>query len=144
MDFNFPPHEILKKGGGINLAKNEQLATKLEKEKKIKSEVNRIKKLFKDFPKEKIKVMESLFSESAFMKIQLEELRSYLLENGMTEIFEQGEQCFRREKPETKIYTTLIQRYSNSMKQILDYLPNEVKKNELDELAKFIAKGIKK
>ena len=126
----------------MNLAKNEQLAAKLEKEKKIRAEANRIKKLFKDFPKEKIKVMESLFSEAAFMKIQLEALRSYLLENGMTEIFEQGEQCFRRERPETKIYTTLIQRYSNVMKQILDYLPDEVKEEELDELAKFIAKGM--
>lgn len=126
------------------MRKNEQLATKLEKEKKIKQEVNRIKKLFKDFPKEKIKVMESLFEESAFMKISLEELRSDLLTNGMTELFEQGEQVFKRERPESKIYTTLISKYSTVMKQILDYLPNEVKKEELDDLAKFIAKGIVK
>ena len=129
----------------MNLAKNEQLSAKLEKEKKIRAESNRIKKLFKDFSKEKIKVLEALFSEAAFMKISLEELRSYLLEHGMTELFEQGDQCFRREKPETKIYTTLIQRYSNVMKQLIDYLPDEdTKKDELDDLGKFIAKGIAK
>ena len=116
----------------------EQFEKDLDKEKNIKQEINRIKKLYKDFPKEKSKVLEGLINESAFIKVSLEELRDNLLKNGFTEVFDQGEQRFNRERPEVKIYTTFIQRYSNVMKQIIDLLPVEVKKEEADELLEFL------
>lgn len=116
----------------------EQFEKNLDKEKNIKQEINRIKKLYKDFPKEKLKVLEGLINESAFIKISLEELRDNLLKNGFIEVFEQGEQRFNRERPEVKIYTTFIQRYSNVMKQLIDLLPVEVKKEEADELLAFL------
>lgn len=116
----------------------EQFKDDLDKEKNIKQEINRIKKLYKDFPKEKSKVLEGLINESAFIKVSLEELRDNLLKNGFTEVFEQGEQRFNRERPEVKIYTTFIQRYSNVMKQLIDLLPVEVKKEEADELLEFL------
>jgi hypothetical protein len=116
----------------------EQFKDDLNKEKNIKQEINRIKKLYKDFPKEKSKVLEGLINESAFIKVSLEELRDNLLKNGFTEVFEQGEQRFNRERPEVKIYTTFIQRYSNVMKQLIDLLPVEVKKEEADELLEFL------
>ena len=116
----------------------EQFEKDLDKEKNIKQEINRIKKLYKDFPKEKSKVLEGLINASAFIKVSLEELRDNLLKNGFTEVFEQGEQRFNRERPEVKIYTTFIQRYSNVMKQLIDLLPVEVKKEEADELLEFL------
>ena len=116
----------------------EQFKDDLNKEKNIKQEINRIKKLYKDFPKEKSKVLEGLINESAFIKVSLEELRDNLLKNGFTEVFEQGEQRFNRERPEVKIYTTFIQRYSNVMKQLIDLLPVEVKKEEAYELLEFL------
>ena len=72
------------------------------------------------------------------MKISLEELRDNLLANGFTEVFEQGEQRFNRERPEVKIYISLTQRYSNIMKQLIDILPAEEKKEEADELLNFL------
>lgn len=116
----------------------EQFEKDLDKEKNIKQEINRIKKLYKEFPKEKTKVLEGMINEAAFLKISLEELRDNLLKNGFTEVFEQGEQRFNRERPEVKIYTTFIQRYSNVMKQLIDLLPVEVKKEEADELLEFL------
>ena len=116
----------------------DQFEKDLDKEKNIKQEINRIKKLYKEFPKEKTKVLEGLINEAAFIKISLEELRENLLKNGFTEVFEQGEQRFNRERPEVKIYTTFIQRYSNVMKQLIDLLPVEVKKEEADELLEFL------
>ena len=56
-------------------------------------------------------------------------------------MFEQGEQCFNRERPEYKVYSTFIQRYSTVMKQLVDLLPQEVKKTEEDELMNFVKKG---
>lgn len=117
---------------------------KVLKEKEIKSEINRIKKLYKELPREKVKVVEGLINEAAFMKITLEETRQTLLEEGTTELFEQGEQKFVRKHPLVDIYTTMVNRYSNIMKQLIDLFPPEEKKQETDELINFIKKGVEK
>ncbi|WP_251861959.1 hypothetical protein [Clostridium sp. Marseille-Q2269] len=117
------------------------ISEQLEREKKIKQEVNRIKKLYKDFPKDKVKVLEGLINQASFMKISLEEVKSDLIKNGLTELFEQGDQCFDRERPNFKIYTSLMKIYTNAMKQLIDLLPVEVKKEETDALMEFIKKG---
>ncbi len=123
--------------GGIFLSISEQL----EKEDKIKKEINRIKKLYRDFNKDKARVLEGLIKEAAFMKVELEELRNDLLITGLTELFVQGEQCFNRERPESKLYTSFIQRYSQVMKQLIEMLPAEEKKEEETNLEKFVQKG---
>lgn len=118
-----------------------EIYEQLEKEKKIKQEVNRIKKLYKEFNKDKAKILEGLINEASFMKLTLEELRIDISKNGLTELFEQGEQKFNRERPEVKQYTTFIQRYSQVMKQLIDLLPPEEKKEEEDKLMAFVKKG---
>ena len=114
------------------------ISEQLEREKKIKQEINRIKKLYKDLAKEKIKVIEGLITDASFMKLTLQELREDLLMNGFTELYENGSQVINRERPEAKIYSTMIQRYSNVMKQLIDYMPVEEKKEEQDELIAFL------
>lgn len=118
-----------------------EISEQLEKDKKIKQEVNRLKKLYKEFPREKSKILEGLINEAAFMKLTLENLRIDLNKNGLTELFEQGEQAFMRERPEAKQYTSFIQRYSQVMKQLIDLLPPEEKKQEEDALMEFVKKG---
>ena len=120
------------------------ISEQLEREKKIKQEINRIKKLYKDLPKDKVKVVEGLITEASFMKLTLQELREDLFKNGMTELYETGPQAVNRERPEVKIYSTMIQRYSNVMKQLIDYMPEEKKKEEQDELMQFLSRGKKK
>lgn len=117
------------------------ISEQLEKEDKIKKEINRIKKLYRDFNKDKARVLEGLIKEAAFMKVELEELRNDLLITGLTELFVQGEQCFNRERPESKLYTSFIQRYSQVMKQLIEMLPAEEKKEEETNLEKFVQKG---
>lgn len=114
------------------------ISEQLERERKIKQEINRIKKLYKDLEKDKVKVVEGLVTEASFMKLTLQELREDLFKNGMTELYENGQQVVNRERPETKIYSTMIQRYSNVMKQLIDYMPEEKQKEENDELKEFL------
>ena len=114
------------------------ISEQLEREKKIKQEINRIKKLYKDLEKDKVKVVEGLITEASFMKLTLQELREDMFKNGMTELYENGPQAENRERPETKIYSTMIQRYSNVMKQLIDYMPEEKQKEENDELKEFL------
>ena len=118
-----------------------RIPEQLEREKKIKQEVNRIKKLYKEFPRDKINVLLGLINQAAFMKISLEETKEDLIKNGLTEIFQQGEQRFNRERPQVKIYTNFMQRYSQVMKQLIDLMPVEVKKEEKDTFLEFIQKG---
>lgn len=120
---------------------NEHLNLKLDIEERIKAEEKRIKKLYKDFPKSKRDFLEGLISSSAFLKVNLEDMQNDLLKNGMFEIFEQGSQRFERERPQTKTYSTYIQKYAGVQKQLIDILPSEVQKKETNDLAKFMQKG---
>lgn len=125
----------------VKLRENTQ---KIVREKEIKAEVARIKKMYKELSKEKIKVVEGLINEAAFMKITLEGIRQELLEEGTTQWFQQGSQKFKRQHPSVDIYTTMISKYSTVMNQLLNLLPEEEKKKEGDALMDFVKKGIKK
>ncbi len=119
----------------------EEFTEQIQKEKKIKQEINRLKKLCKDFDKEKIKTLEGLINEVAFLKVTLEYLRDDLLKNGLVELFEQGPNQYNRERPEVKIYNSFFKSYSSTMKQLIDLLPKEEQKEETNELMQFIARG---
>lgn len=110
----------------------------LEKEKQIKQEINRLKKLYKNMSKEKVKLLDGLIKEAAFMKVLLEELRDAVVHNGVTEVFKQGKQEIRVERKESKLYTTYISKYTQVMKQLIDILPPEEKKIEQDKLTEFV------
>lgn len=96
--------------------------------------------MYKELSKDKVKAFESLISEVAFIKIQLEILKINIMQNGLTELFEQGSQCFERERPQAKLYISLIQRYSTLMKQLIDLMPEEEREREQDALALFLLK----
>ncbi|HBG5343083.1 TPA: hypothetical protein KQG29_000414 [Clostridioides difficile] len=124
-------------GGGLFKIIYEQL----EKEKKIKQEVSRLKKNYKDLEKEKVKILDGLVNEAAFLKVSLEETREILTKEGLTEIFKQGKQEFERERLQVKIYLNFMKLYSSVMKQLIDIIPSEIKQEEEDELIEFIKKG---
>ena len=121
-----------------------KISEQLEREKKIKQEINRLKKIYKDLPKDKAKVVEGLITEVAFMKLTLEELRQDIFLNGEFELYENGAQVVKRERPESKKYDARCKTYSSVMKQLIDYMPIEQKKEEEDELINFLSRGNKK
>lgn len=124
-------------GGGLFKIIYEQL----EKEKKIKQEVSRLKKNYKDLEKEKVKILDGLINEAAFLKISLEGTRGILTKEGLTEIFKQGKQEFERERLQVKIYLNFMKLYSSVMKQLIDIIPSDKKQEEEDKLIEFMKKG---
>ncbi|WP_297634749.1 hypothetical protein [uncultured Clostridium sp.] len=110
----------------------------LEREKKIKQEVNRIKKIYRNLEKDKVKVLEGLIKDAAFMKVTLEEFRETLIQKGTTKLFKQGKQELEVERHESKMYLPYIQKYSQVMKQLIDLFPPEVQKTEEDALTEFV------
>ena len=118
---------------------NGRLYTPEEKEKRIKRELNRLKKIFADLPEDVKRVADGLIQEAAFMRVTLEETRAVIDHEGIIERFEQGAQRFLREHPATKVYASFVNRYSVVVKQLIDLLPaTEKGKTEADELIEFV------
>src|SRR5690606_26480354 len=110
---------------GISMdAEFDRLYTPEEKEKRIKREEARLKKIFADLPEDIRRVAEGLIKEAAFMRVTLEETRAVIDREGVIERFEQGAQRFLREHPATKVYAAMINRYSAVVKQLIDLLPD--------------------
>jgi ADP-heptose:LPS heptosyltransferase len=121
-----------------------RLYNEIEKEKQIKKEIRKLLRLFKHLPADKKKAAEGLIQEAAFMKVTLEETRYIIDHEGVIENFEQGAQRFKREHPATKVYNTMINRYSNVCKQLFDMIPDpETSKTAEDELMAFVKKARK-
>lgn len=116
---------------------NQTNLNKFDKNKVYKAELKKLKGIFKDISKDKLKVTESLIDQAAFMFATLKELSLYIDIEGSV-IIDKGNM---KESPAVKSYTALINRYSNSVKQLLDFLPKnlpEPVKEDRDELLAFI------
>ena len=115
-----------------------------EKQKAISKEIRKLRRLFKNLPKDKKKAAEGLIQEAAFMKVTLEETRYIIDCEGIIENFEQGAQKFKREHPATKVYNTMINRYAAVCKQLFEMLPDPgADKQAEDELMAFVKKAKK-
>ncbi len=122
-------------------AENARLYTPEEKAKRIKRELTRLRKSFKPLPEDKRRLAEGLMQEVAFMRVTLEETREIIDREGVIELFEQGKQRFLREHPATKVYASLVNRYSAVVKQLVDLLPDPKQGQDVtDELMEFVKK----
>ncbi|MBC3901523.1 hypothetical protein GH811_18145 [Acetobacterium malicum] len=119
------------------------IAEQLEKEKKIRQEKNRIAKIYKNINMDRdiTKVLDGLISDAAFMRISIEEVKQKLIKEGLMEKFKNGSQEFMREKPEAKLFLNFMKQYANTMKQLIDLMPVQVKDEEQDQLLQFFQSG---
>ena len=110
----------------------------IEKNKKIRKETQKLKKLFKDLPDNKKKMAEKLIENASFMSITLDELKEDIKLYGVKETYVNGKDQFGfKESIESKTYNTMVKNYMNIIKQLNDMLPEEKKINEDDEIERF-------
>ena len=110
----------------------------IEKNKKIRKETQKLKKLFKDLPDNKKKMAEKLIENASFMSITLDELKEDIKLYGVKETYVNGKDQFGfKESIESKTYNTMVKNYMNILKQLNDMLPEEKKINEDDEFERF-------
>lgn len=110
----------------------------IDKDKEIKKEISRLNKIFKDLEGNKKRVAEGLINEAAFMRMTLDELKKDINANGIVTEMPQGTYSITRESPASKAYTTMIQRYSNVIKELMALLPKELPKQEDDGFEDFV------
>lgn len=121
---------------------NEQELVK--KNANIAKEKKKINKLFVKIDKNKRAVVEKLIENVAFMSVTLDELKEDIKMYGVKETYMNGINQFGfKESIESKAYNTMLKNYMNAIKQLIDLLPEEEKKNAGEDLLKFIASGKK-
>jgi hypothetical protein len=111
---------------------------KMDKEKLIKKEKSRLKKILKELPEDKKKMADGLIAQAAFMRVTLDELQEIMNTDGPVELFEQGKQRMIREHPAAKTYNTMVRNYTAVCKAMFSLLPEEQKEIAADELMEFI------
>ena len=114
----------------------------LDQEKRIKSELTKFRRFIKDLESEDRNMAMNMVSELAFMKVTLEDLKEEVNVNGVVTEMPQGEYSITRENPALKSYTTVIQRYNATLKQLDDFIKNILgtKGQDIDMLGQFLQK----
>lgn len=113
----------------------------LSKEERIIKEERRLKRNYKDIPKDKFAIVEGLIRRAAFMRASLDDMEFDLDTNGFVELFKQGDQePYERERPVARQYQQMNKNYQSIIKQLSDLLPKaQPKKKESDGFEEFVS-----
>ena len=75
---------------------NENLNSKELKEvPDFSTELKKLKKIFKNIPKDKKNLVQKLIESAAFMSVELTKLENYISVNGVSETYQNGENQYR-------------------------------------------------
>jgi len=113
----------------------------LIKQKRIKKELSKLKKIYKDIPKDKMIIVDGLINRAAFMRISLEDMELDIHKDGFVEMFSQSETQtpYERERPVARLYNSMNKNYQSIIKELtlhLKYLDedhDEVQNNSVME-----------
>lgn len=112
------------------------------REERIKREYNRLKRLLKGLPKEKLAAADGIIHRVSFMAITLEDLEEDININGTIEEFTQGDNTYDRQRPAATIYNATIKNYSMACKQLTDLIPAGIPKpTGEDPFQKIMGRG---
>lgn len=108
-----------------------------DKEKIVKQELRKFKKIFEALDENKRKIAEDLYSQAAFIKATLAELQEAINADGavITAINGNGFKV-TTEHPAQKSYNTMIKNYNAIMKTLGDLAPDAA---GTDELLNFLS-----
>ena len=113
---------------GVNLAD-------LPKEKRIKAEYARMKKLFAPLPENELSFCDPLLQNAAFMKVTLEDLQQAINENGVTDQYQNGaNQSGTKASADLQAYNSLAKVYNALMDKLSGKLPKLMKQSRLAAL----------
>lgn len=113
------------------------MATKkvLTKPERIKKEELRLKRIYKEIPKDNKAIIDGLIYRAAYMRVTLEDYEADLDTGGYVEMFTQSEKTdpYERERPVARLYNTMNKNYQSIIKQLSDLVPKPAKAVEEDD-----------
>lgn len=108
--------------------KRDSAAAFLEKQRRIKKEINRLRKLFKEIDENKKKLVFTTIDDVAFMTITMQDLREKIVRDGTTCQYKNGENQYgTKQSPDAQLYLQLSQKNTQAMKILVDCLPKTEK-----------------
>ena len=103
------------------------------KEKRIKKELAKYKRVLKNLEKDKKKIAENLMQNAAFMAVTLEDLQVIINEEGCVEEYQNGaNQSGKKESTASQAYNKIIKNYMAALKQMCDLMPQEEPKDDAE------------
>lgn len=111
-------------------------------EAKVKKEINRLNRIYKDIPDNKKKLVQGLIVQAARLRISLDDLWADIETGGDTELFSQSEKTepYERERPSARLFNSRDKNYQSIIKLLCDQLPSEDSTQASDEILNFITK----
>lgn len=111
------------------------------KEERIRSERQRLKRLYKQMESSKMTLATGLIERAAFMRVECEDLEEDLRVNGWTEPFQQakGMEPYDRARPQGQAYQSLNGNYQKIIRQLDAMLPADAVGAASDGFDDFVA-----
>lgn len=89
-----------------------------------KKEQNRIKKIYKNLPKERLEIAKKLIERAAYMLVSLEDMEAKISEDGLVVTMPQGNYEIERAHPLLQPYNAMVKNYNVTIKQLDEISPN--------------------
>lgn len=118
----------------------EKVKRKKTKQERIKAEILRLKRIFKDLSDKEKKVNEGLIGRAATLLVLIEDLEADILENGTVELFSQSENQipYERARPTVQQFNSMQTNYQKVMKQLSDFIEKSPAKVVDDGFGDFV------
>lgn len=117
-------------------------AAYLDKNKRIKKEISRLKRLFRKIDENKKKLVFATIEDVAFMTVTMQDLRENIIRAGTTVRYKNGENQYgTKQSPDAQLYLQMSQKQTQAMKILVDCLPKteKVKNTPEDDFDDFVS-----
>lgn len=119
----------------------DSIANYLEKDRRIKKEVSRLKRLFKDIDESKKKLVQTTIEDVAFMTVTMQDLRENIIRTGTTVKYQNGANQYGiKQSPDAQLYLQMSQKQTQAMKILVDCMPKteRISKVQEDDFDSFV------
>jgi hypothetical protein len=112
----------------------------MTKDERVKKEIIRLNKIYKDLPRNTIQLVEGLIVQAARHRVDLDDAWLDMDEKGKVEMFSQSPNTepYERERPVVRHYFQTDKQYQSALKQLDGYLPDDKEKPEDDGFDSFM------
>ena len=105
-------------------AEYDSISNYVDKQKRIKKEISRLRRLFREIDENKKKLVDSTIADVAFLTITMQDLREQIVRKGTTVEYKNGEnQWGVKQSPDAQLYLQMSQKQTQAMKILVDCLP---------------------
>ncbi len=105
-----------------------------------KKEVTRLKKVYKNLPKDTLENAKKLIERAAYMLVSLEDMEAKIDADGLVISMPQGDYSIDRAHPLLQPYNAMVKNYNATVKQLNELLPDSDVEAAGSALMAFVTK----